>query len=43
MLIQNNSRINNKVYEFGEEGVTKCEEVVERYKASNYVIQRDVL
>jgi len=41
--LQNNSRIGNKRYQYGDEGIKVTEEVVEKYKASNYVIQRDML
>lgn len=41
--IQNNSNCSKNCYSFGEEGVQMCEEVVERYKASNYAIQKNML
>ena len=30
-------------YPFGYEGVKVCEGVIEKYKASNYIIQKDML
>ena len=42
-VMQNNSSCSKNGFSFGEEGVQKCDEVVERYKASNYVIQKNML
>jgi len=42
ILLGDNTRVKKK-YEFGDEGVKVCEEVVEKYKASNYTIQREML
>ena len=40
---QDNARYNSENYRYGVEGVRVKEEVVEKYKASNYVDQRSML